>query len=115
MQSKQALQADIDRMDENAKKQNDLRSMFRSMVRINIFLLVVVMFGLVFITVYIAMRRPVEYFARSPDGRVVPLIPLSQSMSSNNTSLFNFGDDALQASFVLDFKNYFTQIANAEP
>jgi intracellular multiplication protein IcmL len=114
MQSNKSLDADIKRMAKNSGNQDDTRSMFRSMVTINIILMVVVIALVLLVCVERFTRRPIEYFARSIDGRIMRLVPLSEPMATN-VALFAFGDEALQASFVLDFKNHFTQIANAEP
>lgn len=114
MQSKQALESDLKRMTQNSGSQDDTRSMFRSMVMINIFLMCAVIVLFLFLCIDRFTRQDIQYFARSNDGRIMPLVPLSKPLVTN-VALFAFGDEALQASFVLDFKNYFAQIAAAEP
>lgn len=115
MQNQKSIESAARKMTSNAERQDTTRSYFRSLIAINIVLMVVVIGFLITLVVRDFMRRDIEYFARSPDGRIVAMKPLSDPLITTQGALFTFGDEAIQASFVLDFKNYLSQISGAEP
>lgn len=101
-------------MAKNAEKHDDTRSSLRTMIIINIILMSLLLVDRVYAFVETMFRRDRDIVAMAPDGRVYPLVPLSQPYVTQS-SLFGFCDDALQASFTLDFKNWREQTNAAEP
>lgn len=79
--------------------------------------LVLVLFGLVianvasFSAVYWIISHPpqTKYFATSPDGRIVPVNPLSQKVYSN-AEIQSWATSVILKSFAFDFVNYRQQL-----
>lgn len=108
-----ALDRDAKVLAEQTKARQASRMDNRMLIKLIFVLLVVIVADHIHLSVMSYMHRSRDIVAMSRDGRVVPLIPLSEPYVTQ-ASLFRFCDEALQASFTLDFKNYRAQINAAE-
>lgn len=60
----------------------------------------------------VSFRPAPQNYAVTPDGRIMPLIPLSEGLSS--AAISNFVSNAVVSSFSFDFRNYNAQLGSTK-
>lgn len=96
-------------------RNNFYRDSYRRVVVAMVFMVAVIF--VLSSVVYYQVTQPKlvrEYFATTQDGRIIPIIPLSDPHVSTN-SLLQFSAEAAMSAYSFDFINYRKQLQDAEP
>ena len=94
-----------------AERNGFYRDVAKKMIKVSIILAIALIVSIVLNVVQVLMRPKPEYFAITHDGRLIPMLPLSDPLVSEERVL-SFAQQVAQASFIFDFQNYRAQFTN---